>query len=325
MLTAWTFPGHGSQSPGMGHQLMLDYPRARGVLRFAEEISGLPLDSLRKSGPSRELLRPSVAEPLITAIGIGYVDLLFSLGLRPDAVAGYSAGEIVAYYASGVFDLDTALQVATIRGQEFENYVSDNHRMVAITGIEFEHVQRVVSQLQLEGMEIYIAGRNAPSHSTIVGRDVDVIRAESELIRMGAESSMVNAGGLWHTPQLVEASHHLAKTFKTTRFSHPLIPVFTSRSGNEQSNVSVLKHDLAFGVSQPVMWQPIVEQLIELGVSRFIECGSGRVLFGMMRWNNLDPERYYSICVEDRNGGLRPLRRFATQEVSRAERRYENE
>lgn len=319
MITAWTFPGQGSQSAGMGRQLLHDFPRARAILSMAEELSGLPLNELRERGHTNDLRMPSIAEPLITAINIGYVDLLTTFGMRPDVVAGYSAGEIAAYYSCGVLDLETALKISVIRGKLFEKFTSSDHRMVAVSGVSLDKVIATIEVVLGADSEVYVAGNNAAYHTTIVGEEAEVLQVEAQLIRNGAETSCINVGGLWHTQHLENASAKLHSQFNRLPFSDPLIPVYTSLSGDRQEDADTLRHDLAYGVSRPVQWQSIIEDFVDQGVKRFIECGSGRVLFGLARWNRIDTDEFHSFCVEDRYGGLRPLKKFAIEEVTRKE------
>lgn len=314
--TAWMFPGQGSQSPGMGRQLLAEYPRAREILDYAEQCSGLPLNQFRQRGPVLDLRRPSVAEPLITAISISYVEVLRSMGLKPDFVAGYSAGEVAAFYAAGVLTLEDAIQVAITRGQLFEAFTNADSRMVTIAGVNADTVMEVLSELLSQGDPVYLAARNANRHTTIVGSENAVLRAEGMLSRLGAEISQVSVSGKWHSIHLVPASELLVEKLTKLTFSPPHTPLLTSASGGFRTCTSDLIHDLSVGVSQPVLWQQIIQKLATARVQSFYECGAGRVLFGLMRWNSDQISEYESICVEDRGGGLRPLKRLATNNMA---------
>ena len=314
--TAWMFPGQGSQSPGMGRQLLEEYPAARQILELAEQASGQPLEQLRRRGPTSSLSRPSVAEPLITAISIGYVEALRSHGFHPDCVAGYSAGEVAAFYAAGVLSLEQAIEVAVIRGRLFEEYCSTESRMVTIAGVAIETVSDILGQLSASDPQVYIAAQNGLRHTTIVGDEQCVLAAEERLSRLGAEISQVNVGGKWHSIHLAPATEILVNKLSKQTFLPPACPILTSASAEFRSSPRDLIVDLSAGVSRPVMWRQIVKKLDEFGVNQFYECGSGRVLFGLMRWNEDQLGAYEAVCVEDRNYGLRPLKRLAQQKTA---------
>lgn len=310
--SVWTFPGQGSQSPGMGRQLLLEYAVAREILLRAEQISGLPLESLRQRGPASELRRPGVAEPLITAINLGYVEALRSLGLQPDFVAGYSAGEVAAYYAAGVLTLEDALRVAVLRGRLFENFTDTEGRMVTVSSVPNDTVVEVVDELQHQGRQVYVAAHNGPRHTTLVGRERSVMEAEAILIRLGGEVSLVSVSGMWHSLHLQPATESLIESLESIPFARPTVPLVNCCNASLTEDPDELRHALAEGVSTPVLWQQVIQLLLSAGAKTFVECGSGRVLFGLMRWN-VDESACHSICVEDRAGGLRPLKRLAIE------------
>ncbi len=106
------FPGQGGQFVGMSRALFGKYPQARAIAEEAEAVAGLPLARLARQGPAAELARPEVLEPWLAATSIAYVDILHDAGLRPSAVAGFSAGEVGALYAAGVLTRGDALRVA---------------------------------------------------------------------------------------------------------------------------------------------------------------------------------------------------------------------
>lgn len=310
------FPGQGSQSTGMGRQLLEEFAPARSVLQLAEERSGQPLDQFRRRGPDAMLRRPSVAEPLITAISIGYIELLKSHGFAPHFVAGYSAGEVAAFYAAGILSLEDAIDVAVLRGQLFEQYCTNDSRMVTIAGVPFDTVIEVINRSADEGNAIYLAAQNSSRHTTIVGDESPVLAAESLLSKLGAEISQVSVSGKWHSIHLAPASQILVDKLQKFEFLPPACPILTSASAEFRTRPEDLIHDLSVGVSQPVQWQQIIKQLNAVDANDFCECGSGRVLFGLMRWNEDQLGAYTSVCVEDRSGGLRPLNRMVRERAA---------
>lgn len=309
MKTVWMFPGQGSQWPGMGRELLRDSKRAREILTQAESICGFDLLGLCQRGPQDSMNRPSRAEMLITAVGIGYIDWLKERNMQPEFTAGYSAGEVPALYAAGVFQAMDALRVAKLRGELFEEYVSNSCRMITVTGMNVvELISKIQQQTEL-GHDIALGAWNGPMHATVVGDEHQLIQFEGDLLRAGCQVSRVQVSGKWHTHHLDEASIRLEEKLAEIPFQDPVVPHCTSASGMMTSDVNAIRKELALGVSKPVLWMQIVVRLMAQGVERFLECSSGRVLFGLMRWNERGQE-VDTLCVEDRNGGMRPLRRI---------------
>ena len=72
-LTAFLFPGQGSQKPGMGKDLAQEFSAARDVFARADETLGAPLSTLCFEGPADELpmtvfVPPADDEPAFAAM-----------------------------------------------------------------------------------------------------------------------------------------------------------------------------------------------------------------------------------------------------------------
>ncbi|KKK94339.1 hypothetical protein LCGC14_2683840, partial [marine sediment metagenome] len=96
MTLAAVFPGQGSQSVGMGHELLEQYSEVSIQLERADEICGYSLSALMKDGP-RELLDKTVnAQPAIYLANHILWRLVRKTDIKPDFVAGHSLGELSA-------------------------------------------------------------------------------------------------------------------------------------------------------------------------------------------------------------------------------------
>ena len=116
---AFLFPGEGSQYPGMLADLCLHFPEVRRQFDTADRIA---LDLGDPVPPSEHLfgpIRPRTTARLwsaATAVNVvlnaqwALYQVLTRLGLRPDAVAGHSSGEILALAAAGVLGVDRELE-----------------------------------------------------------------------------------------------------------------------------------------------------------------------------------------------------------------------
>ena len=320
-MIAWMFPGQGAQSPGMGRDLLQQFPIAREILAEAEDLSGLSLNELRERGPLEAMTRVQCLEPLLTAISIGYAQTLIDSGLTPDFVAGYSAGEVPALYVAGVLSRTDALRAATIRGQVLSQYIDDQVRMVAISRVPKDKVKAIIESLGSDtspsnGEFVQAAGWNAPDHVTIVGTDSVVRQAESRLVAQGAEASEVFVSGMWHSSQLAPAAKVLREELRRLSFASPRIPILTSATGRITATPDHLRCDLADQVALPVQWHHTIEQLRNEHVNDFVEVGTGRTLMGMLRRIWPDATQYTVTSVEGRAGNIKPLKRILSSLAS---------
>jgi acyl transferase domain-containing protein len=89
------------------------------------------------------------------------VDTLKSLNVKPSAVVGHSAGEIVAAYAAGVLTAADAITVSYYRGQAAGGVSKSGGMMAVSLGRE------QVSPLLTDG--VIVACENSPKNVTLSG------------------------------------------------------------------------------------------------------------------------------------------------------------
>ncbi len=105
---AFVFPGEGSQYVGMLADLYPHFPEVRWPFDHADRVaiergqSILPSDILFGDGDAQHLWSTSPALSVVLSAQWGLFQLLTRLGLRPDAVAGHSSGELLALGASAL-------------------------------------------------------------------------------------------------------------------------------------------------------------------------------------------------------------------------------
>ncbi len=113
--TAWVFPGQGSQSIGMGADLMhLEQAKARFAI--ADDILGWSVAAVCHSEDDK-VSNTLYTQPCLYVLESLLVDLLRDRGQQPDLVAGHSLGEYVALYAAGVFDFSAGLRLVNRRAE----------------------------------------------------------------------------------------------------------------------------------------------------------------------------------------------------------------
>ncbi|MEM1309290.1 MAG: acyltransferase domain-containing protein, partial [Cyanobacteria bacterium P01_H01_bin.153] len=100
--TAWVFPGQGSQSVGMGADLMT-HAAGKARLAIADDILGWSVQAICQSTDDK-VSSTLYTQPCLYVLESLLVDLLREQGHEPDVVAGHSLGEYGALYAAGAFD-----------------------------------------------------------------------------------------------------------------------------------------------------------------------------------------------------------------------------
>lgn len=315
MREVWVFPGQGSQYPGMGRALYQLSTTALDVLRRAEAISGLPLGRLAAQGPRDELIQPAVLEPAVAALQIAYVDELKKSGARPDYVAGYSLGELGAFYCAEVITREDALEIAVRRSRILQKMAGGPWRMATVRGLPSSILESIVARLS-PPYALAIGAYNAPGHAAITGETHGVIKAEIEIASLGGVTSVVDVAGPWHSSLAADCMTEVRQALQCFDFKEPVIPLYSSMTGGLLAEKDKLRDCLAEQIAVPVLWNQVLTALWEQGVRRSLEIGPGHVLTGFVRraWPNRGQE---SRFLERENGSnaLPPVLTDHTQQA----------
>src|SRR5689334_25035351 len=114
MQIAWFFPGQGSQSVGMGKDLIATSAAARSVFERADAALGEPLSKLILEGPEETLTLTANAQPAIVTTSIAILAALrekYPQLPEPRFAAGHSLGEYSALVAAGALTLEDAVRL----------------------------------------------------------------------------------------------------------------------------------------------------------------------------------------------------------------------
>jgi [acyl-carrier-protein] S-malonyltransferase len=286
--TAFLFPGQGAQYVGMGMALAGAFPVADCTFREADAAlagnGGAALSQLVFHGPEDALILTENAQPAILATSIAAWRVLTEKGIAPDFVAGHSLGEYSANVAAGTLGFQDAVAIVRERGHLMQSAVPvGTGAMAAILGADVD----VVAQACREsgGDEVVSpANINAPGQVVIAGHAEAVRRASARAKELGARKAIpLSVSAPFHCALMQPAEQLLAPRLRALRTSRPRVPIVANVDGQARTDASAAIEALIRQVSAPVQWQACVEQLVALGVRRFVEVGPGAVLSGMVK------------------------------------------
>ena len=272
MGNAWVFPGQGSQKVGMAEGV-LDLPGARE--RFAAASDLLGRDLLAICAGEGDLNDTRNTQPALFVVESLLIDALKSQGRSAHLVAGHSAGELVALYAAGVFDLDTGLQLIKTRSELMA--AAGGGAMTAVMGFEREQLEELVAAT--EG--VVIANDNSDAQVVISGSPEAVAAVSAQLRCKRAIPLPVS--GAFHSPFMAEAAAAFAAALADVAFSDAAIPVLSNTDPSPETNAAALKQRLSSQMTTGVRWRETMQRLEAEGIEVAVEIGPGNVLSGLIK------------------------------------------
>lgn len=294
---AFVFPGQGSQYVGMGKSLYEVSAAARKVFHQADEVLGFSLSSICFEGPDDELNDTFNAQPAILTVSLAYLEALrerwHTLGstVSPVAVAGHSLGEFTALVAAGVLDFADALRLVRERGRlmkESGDLVPGG--MAAVIGLDREALEAICAEAGEVGI-VVLANDNCPGQSVISGENAALERAMMLARERGARRVVrLGISIASHSPLMERAGQQFAELTSRIHMHEANVPIFANISGQVVVKAEDIRKEIAQHVVRPVQWTESVREMVNGGVSTFLEVGPGNVLGGLIRRIRSDVE-----------------------------------
>ncbi len=215
------FPGQGSQTVGMGHDLADRWSTAAAL--FTEIDRGLEFDlsALCWNGPEDELRLTTNTQPALLAHSVAAWRVLSEHGFRAEAAAGHSLGEYSAVVAAGGLDAVDAARTVRERGRLMQQAVPVGEgAMAAILGLDDEVVAAVCDEIAVrDRVAVVPANFNSPGQVVIAGAAAAVARAIEVLKERGARRALpLPVSAPFHSPLMAPAREGLEPTLRGSRF-----------------------------------------------------------------------------------------------------------
>lgn len=284
-MSAYIFPGQGSQFPGMGLDLYENHPQARDLFEQANHILGFPITDVMFRGSPEDLRQTRVTQP---AIFLHSVILCQVLGdrFKPGMVAGHSLGEFSALVANGVLGFEDGLRLVSKRALAMQKACEAKPgTMAAVLGLDDKVVEDICSAT--EGI-VVPANYNCPGQLVISGEVEAVNRACEKLREAGARRALVlPVGGAFHSPLMEPAGEELAQAIEATGFGVAACPIYQNVGARAVTDPAEIRKNLISQLTAPVKWAQSVRNMVKDGARTFTEAGPGNVLQGLVK--KIDP------------------------------------
>src|SRR5271165_4458702 len=223
------FPGQGSQSVGMGRELVALYPVARETFDEADDALGYKLSQLCFEGPEEQLKLTEITQPAILTMSVAAWRVLQSKGITPSWVAGHSLGEYSAHVAAGTMAFADAVRTVRNRGKYMQEAVPVGvgamAAVLALAGDKLKQVCEEAAQGEICGP----ANLNSPDQVVISGNKAAVERAAELAKKRGAKRAiLLPVSAPFHCPLMQPAQDRLAADLSTLTFHVPQVPLISN-------------------------------------------------------------------------------------------------
>ena len=278
------FPGQGSQTADMRDQVERHRP---DLLELAQsEVSD---DLFERAGDGTRWAQPAI----FCAALAGYEVLKDRY--EPDLMAGHSLGEISALVAAGALDAEDGLRLVAARGRLMQEAAEEtgDGGMLAVRARDRAPVEQVATRTNLS-----IANDNSPDQLVLSGALAALDEAESQLREQRVRAKRLPVAGAFHSPLMEPAVEPFRRLTEHVEVRAPRVPVLSCVSAAPFQDV---REKLVQAIVSPVRWTDVMSALQDLGATRYVETGPGRVLTNLVRKSLDDVEAEAPLAMEAAN------------------------
>lgn len=274
---AFVFSGQGAQAPGMGKSLYEHSAKVKTLYDLAETLRpGTMAQSFH--GTAEELKETKNTQPCLYLVDLGAALALNESGIFADCVAGFSLGEIAALAYAGAYTYEDGFKIVTKRG-EYMQSAAEMHEtsMAAVLKTDSATVEKVCAEFE----HVYPVNYNSPVQTVVAGDAAELVQFKEKMSQYPCRIMDLAVSAAFHSPYMVSASERFGKELAQFDIHAPKIPTYANMTALPYGDK--VADTLAMQMKSPVKWEQTVKNMINDGVTTFIETGIGKTLCGLIK------------------------------------------
>ena len=281
------FPGQGSQLVGMGKEFYDKYDLVKNLFEEADEALGFSISKTILEGPKEELDLTVNTQPAIFLISCSIFKVVkqeFDINLnKAKYFAGHSLGEYSALSCAGYLDFSSTIKILRKRGDAMQNAVPKGEGgMVAVLGSTIEVIEEILRDNQ-NNFTAQIANDNSEGQIVLSGKINDLEKLTQFLKSNGIKNIKLPVSAPFHCQLMRKATEDMKKEIEKVNFQDPKNTLISNVTADEILNKEELKKLLIDQIENRVRWRESIINIINKGVTHFIEIGPGKVLSGLIK------------------------------------------
>ena len=282
------FPGQGSQTVGMGHQIYKNHKIAKEIFEEVDDTLNFKLSKLIFEGPIEELTLTKNAQPSLMAVSLAIVKVMEEetnkkISKFSEIIIGHSLGEYTALCSLNSINLKDTTSLLRTRGESMQNCVKNiETSMVAVIGLEITKIENIIKENDLPDGEVCeIANDNCPGQVILSGTKNGVQKITNLLRDSGARSLIdLKVSAPFHCSLMKDASLQMEQSLKSINLKNAESKFISNVTAEFETDPDKIKDLLVKQVSKRVRWRESIMKATKNN-NNIIEVGSGKVLTGM--------------------------------------------
>lgn len=299
---AFLFSGQGSQRINMALDLFAAIPSMRRLLKENPQYEEIIFPKTAFGEKAKKIQQTTItdtrnAQPLLGIVDFAIAEYLFSLGIKPDMVAGHSYGEVAALCFAGAFAPENLVSLSRERAQAILDAIEeDKGKMAAISNVPEEELKELLAG----ETEVWAVNYNSPKQIVLAGTSNSITEFIKKMTEKGIACKEINVACAFHSPLLAKSKELYASVLKSITFKKPKIQVWSNTTAEiYPTKANEIKERLSEHLIKPVLFSKQLENMYNAGARVFVETGPGRVLTGLAQ-NTLGDD---IVAIQTENKG----------------------
>ena len=273
---AFVFSGQGAQYPGMGKELYDNIAVSREIFDKADSLKP-GLMKMCFEGDAKELAETKNTQPCMFTMEMAAARALEEKGVKADAVAGFSLGEIAAITYGGLVNFEEGLRLVSLRGKFMQEDITRvDSGMVAVVKLSPEKVDELAAKYE----KVFPVNYNGPMQVSVAGLNDQLDEFIKDVKEAGGRAIPIRVRGGFHSEFVEAAAASFGEALESFDLKAPRLTVYSDYTALPYEGD--YKELLSKQICNPVRWHNIVTNMIENGFDIFIEIGPGKTLSGLI-------------------------------------------
>lgn len=262
------FPGREAARKEMTSGICNANPRARACYEEASDHLRMDVMAVCLAGN----IEPRWEMACLTAHCYAIFQAVVERNGLPDALAGYSQGELTACATSGAFSFTDTLDLILSLESVLMEEKKDNECMFRIIGVDVAKIEEICSG----GANASVSAYLSRDQCVVSGTKAAVALLAQKAKRMGAKWAIdLHSETAFHNSLCGGVAQRAQRYFDATAARVPFVPVYSCLDGEKCMDGIEIRSKLSRQIENPIQWSKLIGNAYRSGIRKAVEIGPG--------------------------------------------------